>query len=409
MRTTRRQFLATTAGSAALMSFDSWTPTVLLEAAEQSAAGDRNDAILVVVQLTGGNDGLNTVVPFRDDLYYRARPKLAIPADKVLQISDELGFHPSCAGLAELAKSGELAIVQGVGYPNPNRSHFESMDIWHTCQRKEQRNQDGWLGRLLDQRQDAWGPDSPAMHLGAEKQPYALAARQVRTPSVQSVERFRLQTAGSGDSFQAIQRLTNAARDNASPLLDFVKTTAQSALTTSQRIEKARREYQSAVEYPGSGLAQKLRTVAQMIDAGLGTRIYYMELDGFDTHSQQADAHTALINEFSQAVKAFWDDLAKHGHADRVLLMSFSEFGRRVQENASEGTDHGAAGPMFLVGRRLRGGLQGRHPSLTDLDDGDLKFHTDFRQVFAAVLEQWFACPSEPILGGKFAPVELLT
>ncbi len=406
MQSSRRQFLSAALGSTAVLSFQGWAPSFLLEAAAASDAKAQDDNILVVVQLSGGNDGLNTVIPFRDDAYYRARPKLGIPADRVLKVSDDLGLHPSFSGMAELLKMGQLAVVQGVGYPDPNRSHFESMDIWHTCQRKEERSDDGWIGRYLDQRRDAWGADSPAIHLGDQKQPYALAAQFVRTPSISSVERFRLQTDGEKTAATAIRTLADVERSATDGLFDFVRSSTKSALDVSDRIESARHGYKAAVEYPQSGLAQNLHTVAQLIDAGLKTRVYYLELDGFDTHSQQPDAHAALLTEVSAGIKAFMDDLEKHGHSQRVLLMSFSEFGRRVQENASEGTDHGAAAPVFLAGAKVKGGIIGKHPSLSDLDDGDLKHHTDFRAVFASVLEKWLNCESPGILGGKYQRIE---
>ena len=405
MRATRRRFLKTAACVSTVCAMDRFAPQFLLRAAEQADRRNGDDRVLVVVQLNGGNDGLNTVVPFRNDDYYKNRPKLAIGADRVHKFHDDFGFHPSMSGVAELMKEGLLSIVQGVGYPDPNRSHFESMDIWHTCQRKEQRSQDGWLGRYLDRGKDRWGSDSPAIHLGAEKQPYALVAQHVRTPSVASVEKFRLHTEKESAAAESIRKLANAERSETSSLLDFVSSSTQSALDASERIEAASKSYQPATEYPESGLAGKLRTVAQLLDAGFRTRVYYVELDNFDTHSQQPDAHAALLTEYSNAVNAFWTDIAKHGHGDRVVVMTFSEFGRRVRENASEGTDHGAAAPMFLLGKKVQSGIVGALPSLTDLDDGDLKHHTDFRQVFASVLEGWLGCESESILGGKYAPV----
>jgi uncharacterized protein (DUF1501 family) len=326
----------------------------------------------------------------------------------VLKVDADCGFHPSLRGFADLLESGKLAVVQGVGYPNPNRSHFESMDIWHTCYHQTNRRSDGWLGRYLDATHAVAGRDVPALHLGGEQQPLALAAEDVRVPSIGSLERFRLHGGNDASLSSAIKQLAEADRASTSNLLDFVQTSTSAALTASERVEAAARDYKTETAYPQTALSSKLRTVAQLIDAGLSTRIYYVELDGFDTHSRQAAAHGALLSEFSDAVTAFINDITQHGHGQRVLVMSFSEFGRRVKENASEGTDHGAAAPMFLAGERVRPELIGQQPCLTELDDGDLKSHTDFRQVYATVLEDWLAWQSAPVLGDAYEKLPLV-
>ena len=407
MDLSRRRFLAKLTAGSAVISFGGRVPAFLAQAAAAELAGGK-DTILVVVQLTGGNDGLNTVVPYNDDDYRKARRKLAIPAGDVLKINDTLGLHPSARGLSELLEAGKLAIVQGVGYPDPNRSHFESMDVWHTCQRKGNPRSTGWLGRFLDESRQSAAADVPAVHVGSEKQPLALAADRVRVPSFGSPESFRLQDGGNQQLRDAIRALENRGPGSPDPLLGFLQTSTTSALASSERIAEALRDYQTPVAYPESELATRLKTIAQLIDAGLKTRIYYVELDGFDTHAQQAAAHAALLQQLSGAVRAFVEDVAHHGHGDRTLVMSFSEFGRRLAENASEGTDHGAAAPMFLAGSRVRAGLVGEHPSLTDLDDGDLKFHTDFRQVYATLLEGWLGWSSPSILGGEFKSIDVL-
>ncbi len=354
MNASRRKFLATLAGGSAVVSLSGPLPKFLAQAAASEPAGGK-DTILVVVQLTGGNDGLNTVVPYSHELYRKARPKLAIPADEVHKINDAIGLHPSARGLSELLEAGKLAIVQGVGYPNPNRSHFESMDVWHTCRRKDSPRSTGWLGRFCDASHKSSDIDAPAIHIGSEKQPLALAAENVRVPSFASPESFRLHEGDSRQLGDAIRKLASQNTEPSDPLLGFVQSSTTSALATSDRITEALRDYRTPVEYPESALAQRLKTVAQLIDADLKTRIYYVELDGFDTHSQQRAAHAALLQQFGGAVAAFVKDVAHHGHGDRTLLVSFSEFGRRVAENASEGTDHGAAAPMFLAGSRVRG------------------------------------------------------
>lgn len=406
MQTSRRKFLAALGGTA-VISLGGPVPKFLAQAAAADSAGGK-DTILVVMQLTGGNDGLNTVVPFKHDAYFKARPKLAIPAKDVLKINESLGLHKSARGLADLLEAGKLAIIQGVGYPDPNRSHFESMDIWQTCQRKGTPRTTGWLGRFLDASHKSSDIDVPAIHVGPEKQPLALAANDVRVSSFASPESFRLRDGDSGKVGEAIRKLSNQAEGTPDSLLGFLQTSTTSALSTSDRISAALRDYRTPVSYPDSALAQRLKTVAQLIDAGLATRVYYVELDGFDTHSQQAAAHAALLQQFGGAVRAFVDDVAHHGHGNRILVMSFSEFGRRVAENASQGTDHGTAAPMFLAGARVRPGLIGEHPNLDDLQDGDVKFNTDFRQVYATLLQQWLGWSSKSVLGGEFKPVDAL-
>ncbi len=403
MTTTRRSFIQTCAGSTAALSLGVVAPKFFQNLA-CAAEGAKGENILVVLQLTGGNDGLNTVVPFKNEAYKKARPKLGIAAEKVLKINDELGLHPSLKGLAKVLESGKLSIIQGVGYPEPNRSHFESMDIWHTCSRKGGPRQSGWLGRYLDHLP---GADSPGIHLGEDKQPLALYAEKTRCPSISSPEKFRLQDGGAPEVKEAITQNAQAAREDSGDLLKFLTTSTTSALSSSERISKALDAPSRGANYPDHALGKKFKTAAQLIAADMPTRVYYFDLDGFDTHAQQPDAHAGLLNQFGSSVEAFLDDLTKMGQSHRVTIMAFSEFGRRVSENASEGTDHGAAGPMFVIGDHVKTGLIGDLPSLTDLDDGDLKFKIDFRQVYAAILKDWLKADAPELLGGKYEPVSL--
>lgn len=404
--TTRRSFLRTAIGSSAVVSIGTAAPRFLLNAcAADSKPND--ETILVVIQLSGGNDGLNTIAPFSDDRYRKARPTLAVKPQEALKINSSTGFHPAARGLSRLLENDRLAIIQGVGYPNPNRSHFESMDIWHSCRRKTSARHDGWLGRFLESRQTGKPLDLPALHLGHEKQPLALASRDVRVPSIRSVDRFKLKE-GSQALRRAVAEIGTAGTGAGDDLLGFVQSSTGSALSASKKIEAATGDYKTDIQWPESSLAQKLKTVAQLIDSGLRTRIYYVTLDGFDTHARQGDAHAALLRELSAAMHAFVQDLDGHGHGNRVLTLTFSEFGRRLKENASEGTDHGAAAPVFLAGNRVKSGLIGKHPSLSDLEDGDVKFHTDFRQIYATVLDRWLGVRSAPILDGSFQPVDAL-
>ncbi len=408
MSTNRRVFLSDSLKSATLVSLGSLSAGVpsVLQAASQAAAGNRAETVLVVVQLSGGNDGLNTIVPYADDDYRRNRFTLRLSPAQVLKIDDYLGFHPSLEGMAELWENNQLAVVQGVGYPNPNRSHFESMDIWHSAFRKVSAEPTGWLGRYLDETVSPETQETVALHLGGEKQPLALVAQRVRIPSFESADQFKLKVGDDRSLRETIHQAVGLQRKS-DDLMGFLQRSTQTALATSQRLQEAFDRYQTPVDYPGSSLARKLRMVARLIDAGLKTRIYYIELGGFDTHAEQNKAHPGLLRELGDAVAAFVKDLEHHGQAKRVTVSIFSEFGRRVRENASGGTDHGAAAPMLLAGGAVKAGMIGKHPSLTNLDHGDLRYHTDFRQVYATLLEDWLACPSKAVLDREYAPLRL--
>lgn len=410
MNTTRRRFLADVSASAAtagLISLAQATPLFLTQSAA-AGAEQKGESILVVVQLSGGNDGLNTVIPYKHELYRKARPSLVQDAATVIKLKDDLGLHTALKGFGKLWEAGQLAIVQGVGYPNPNRSHFESMDIWHTANLKLGDRTSGWLGRTFDQLKLAQPEQlsSPALHLGGEEQPLALAARDVPTPSITSLEQFKLDTGKSESRRQAIESAA-AVRSADNDLLKFVSTRSTAALKLSHHLEQSAQDYSTSVKYPETQLAGKLKQVAQLIDAGLGNRVYYVTLDGFDTHSDQAAAHQGLLQQLGDALAAFREDLQVHGHQDRVASLIFSEFGRRVQENSSRGTDHGAAAPAFVIGSKVKAGLIGKHPKLDDLDDGDLKFHTDFRAVYSSLLTNWLKWPVQPGIAEKVGSVDL--
>ncbi|WP_372896772.1 DUF1501 domain-containing protein [Stieleria sp.] len=404
--TNRRRFLHASGGGALAIGIGSSLPNCFLQAAE-SASSDE-DRILVVVQLTGGNDGLNTVIPYADDAYRAARTTLAVPRSEVLAIDDHVGFHPSLRGMKDLLEDGQVAVVQGVGYENPNRSHFESMDIWHSCVRKDQPRTDGWIGRALEQFTGADGGDVPALHLGQQQQPFALASETIRVPTVKQLEAFQLR----GSDSAALRRLLNApltpaVEQSGDDLLGFLQSSTQGAISASQRVTAAAQDYQSDIDYPQSQLGEQLRLVAQLISAGMRTRVYYLQLDGFDTHAQQGDTHAILLRQWSDAVSAFLGDMKARDHSDRVCVMTFSEFGRRVAENASAGTDHGAAGPMFLCGGGLNTGLIGKPPRLDDLEQGDLKHSVDFRSVYASVLKDWLGTDPDQVLRGHYETLPL--
>lgn len=404
-RLNRRRFLRAAVAGGSLITMERVVPGVLLRAAEASRQDDR---ILVVLEMAGGNDGLNMVIPHADEVYRKARPVIGISAADALSVSPQIGLHPALRGMADLLEQRQLGIVQGVGYPEPNRSHFESMDIWHTGRMNRDSRTEGWLGRYLEAAQLGALQDPCALHLGSENQPLALTSREIRVPSIQSLEQFRLRGADRPELVQAIRELSGGQRDSQNELLGFIQSSTSSAIATSQRLESIGTSYKPSESYPSSDLGRKFETVARLVASNLKTKVYYLRIDGFDTHANQPDAHAALLREVSESVSAFLRDANSQGFGDRLLVMCFSEFGRRVAENASEGTDHGTAGPILLAGNRVRAGLIGAHPSLSDLDQGDLKHHTDFRQVYAGLLEQWLAVPSEQVLGDVHEPLRIL-
>lgn len=405
---TRREFLQSTLETSTLLSMGLTAPAFLARGARAAEAAS-SEKVLVVIQLSGGNDGLNTVIPYADDAYAKNRIVLRIPTGQVLKIDEHVGLHPRMTGFRKLIDSGRLAIVQGVGYPNPDRSHFRSMDIWHTARPEVEDKRQGWLGRCLDCSQRAAGDDVPALHLGSGPSPLALASLKTAVPSIESLEGFHLRADGGGLPLASLSTLAEAARPEAPQLLEFMRQSTLHAYASSQEVQEVLKQEREATGYPAFALAQKLKQFAQLIDAGLKTRIYYVSHDGFDTHANQLGGHAALLNELSAGVSAFVEDLGRRGQLDRVLVLCFSEFGRRVRENASQGTDHGTAAPVFLAGGGVRPGLLGRQPSLSDLDgEGDLKFHTDFRRVYATILDRWLCCPSEAVLGMKFEPLDML-
>lgn len=409
----RRQFLERSLLAASGIGIGSAIAPKWLQGASGSL-DDQAGRVLVVIQFSGGNDGLNTVIPIRDPEYKKQRPKLAIAAADAISLPQDLALHPSLKGVAGLLEQDRFMIVQGVGYPSPNRSHFESMDIWHSCATKEKRGRTGWLGRWLDEKHagdaNTTLQDTPAMHLGAEVQPFALTALNVQVPSLSSIEQFRFKVDAGGNEASSQPKMQASEKPvDTNDLLDFVAGTTESAVTSSARIEKALSQSKSTTDFPDSQLGQKLQVIARLIKAGLQTSVYYVTLDGFDTHAQQPAAHAALLSQWSEALAAFVKFLEASGDLERTLVMTFSEFGRRVAENASEGTDHGAAAPMFFAGAKLKEPIVGKYPSLTDLDDGDLKHHTDFRAVYAAVFEQWLRTPADGPLGGKFSSLDLFT
>lgn len=409
MLPSRRRFLQSSCAASGLVTWGLTAPGFLTRTAAAAPAADKpgaRDTVLVVLELTGGNDGLNTVVPYKDPEYAKLRPTLKLSPGEIKKVNDELGLHPQLDGMAKLLEDNALCIVQGVGYPNPDQSHFRSMDIWQSAS-TEKAATAGWVGKALKGM-----PAAPSFHLKSanERAPLALDGAPVRVPSIASLADFQLQLAVASAADKQAQRavIEGAVKGGKGPsLLDFVQRTAANTYASSQRLQEIGKNYEPKAPYPPTPLANRLKLAAQLIDANLGARIFYVAHENFDTHSTQAPAHAGLLGTLSGAVTAFFKDLAARGHRDRVLLMTFSEFGRRAKENGSKGTDHGSAAPMFLVGGKVKPGALGKHPSLTALEDGNLKHHTDFRRVYAAVLDKWLGVPSIEVLGGAYEPLDL--
>jgi uncharacterized protein (DUF1501 family) len=415
MQPTRRDFLRLGLGTSTLLATGASVPTFLANAANALADAPGRDSkgrILVVLQLDGGNDGLNTVAPYADDLYIKARPKLHLDARAVSKIDNHVGLHPGLVGFAKLLESHQLAVVQSVGYPNPNRSHFESMAIWHTARRDAKRDTPGWLARGVDAAPPVPGRDVPALHISGELLPQALVGSQRHVPSLTSLEQFRRrlgvpEAAGAKEQRMCLDALASEERGKPGSLLQFVERSATLTYTSSARLETVAAA--SAAGYPEFyGLARRLRLIGQLIKAGLSTSIYYTQLGGFDTHANQLGQHDGLMREIGNSLQAFLKDMNDSGNGTRVVVLVFSEFGRRLNENASAGTDHGTAAPVFLLGSSVKSGLHGPYPNLGDLADGDPKHAVDFRRVYASLLDHWLDCPTEKVLGEKFEPLPLL-
>jgi uncharacterized protein (DUF1501 family) len=394
----RREFLR----SSTLLALAPAVPGFLAQTA-RAAKAERDGRVLVVVQLDGGNDGINTVVPFADEGYAKCRKTLRLAPRELVKVDDAIGLHPSLREMGKMLEAGRLAVVQGVGYPNPSRSHFRSMAIWHTARPDEPDGALGWLGQGLD------GAPPPARNapasllVGGGTLPAALRGRRAAAASLDRLDEF---TTGG-----LTPLVTGGLTPRRSPddLTAFVQRTLVDAYATSDRLAELTRGGSDS-RYPSSGLGERLRLIAGLLKVGFGARVYYTLQGGYDTHSGQSFPHRLLLDELSAAVKAFDDDLTAAKLADRVLLLCFSEFGRTVKENGSAGTDHGTAGPVFLAGAGVKAGLHGQAPRLLDPDPkhGDLRVTVDFRRVYATVLEDWLGVPARTALGGPFERLPLL-
>jgi uncharacterized protein (DUF1501 family) len=418
MPISRRDFLKDAAGATGLLAFGSSIPVFLARSAAALEAGQPSrQPVLVVIQLSGGNDGLNTVVPYLDDAYHRSRPTLRIAPDQVLKLDSGLGLHPAMPAFRKLYQEGRLTIIQGVGYPQSSKDHDAAMEDWHTGVLREQvplGARTGWLGRAIDSACDPGKTDLRGVFVGEIKAPFGLQTERVVVPSIKSLDDWLPAASAGSDSTRPHNSgsPSSTASGNAS-LLASLRDAAANARLAQRRLIAANQALhsQKAAAYPPFPLAQTLATVAQLIRADLGIRIYFAELGGggiggFDTHADQAKNHGALLRELAESTSAFVDDLHHDRLLDSVLVMTFSEFGRTLTESGRRGTNHGAAAPMFMIGGKVKAGLWGAHPSLTDLEADAPKFHTDFRRVYATVLERWLDLKSETILTPGFAPLD---
>src|SRR3989440_4414173 len=370
-----------------------------------------SDRTLIVVQMAGGNDGLNTVVPYTDPLYIKMRPTLGVPQSKVLTLDSRLGLHPNLAPLKSLWDAGHLAIVEGVGYPNQSLSHFQAMDIWQTLDLNGVGSQ-GWLGKLVAGWVDQDGHPFKAMDIGVQTA-QALSSISTPVPTLSSVNTYRVYPdpadRDNGNArLQALMKLYNTYPQS-SPYAALLDTTALNAQEGSRQLHTAEAQYQPAVTYPHGPFATGLKILAEAIVQNLGLRVGYVTLGGFDTHSNEQVTHNNLMKVLADGLAAFYTDLSHHGKADDVVVMTWSEFGRRVEENGSLGTDHGTAAPMFVLGNAVNKGIFGEPPSLSSLDEnGNLKYSTDFRSVYATVLDRWLGASSKDVLGGSFSSQNFL-
>jgi uncharacterized protein (DUF1501 family) len=386
----RRSFLAggirlTTIGTA----LGTLGPAALACAGEDKPSHGR-ERILVVVQLSGGNDGLNTVIPHGQDEYYRARPTLGQKPSAVHQLDEHVGLHPKLGGLAELYREGQMAIVHGVGHPNSDRSHFRSMEIWHTAEPFKPVGRVGWLGNMADQL-IAKAPGSlPALSVGGRESVLSMRGATATPPTVPDDRGFKLANTSRQIADARTEIASKMRRDGARAKneLAFLRMTARTAYDAADRMSKMT-QAEGGAKYPGTPLAKELRLVGQLIRGGFGTRIYHVALGGFDTHASQASVHGALMEQLNGALTAFQRDLIDAGHGDHVTTMVFSEFGRRVDENGSRGTDHGRGNPVLLFGGGIQAGQHGTRPDLTDLVQGDIPSTTDFRGLYQQLEGDW--------------------
>lgn len=399
----RRNFLK----KSTLLATAPFVPEFLAQTALAAEKASSHDTILVVIEMTGGNDGLSMAVPYTDDEYYKARPKLAIPKAQVLKVTDEIGLHPSFLGMQNLVTAKQVAIIQGVGYPNSDRSHFESMDRWQCAEVTKEVSGRGWLAKSTDGLSKGEAVGVPVMHVGGDKLPMACRGAVNGVLSIHKAEDFELRASEDGGAGEKPVKklLADVSRGSLDEdeLLSFVRRrqlqTFESIDTLKEVLDGFKRDPYWGQQF--SSLTGKMNLISRLIREGFGTRVFYVAIDGFDTHANQLADLQRLYAEVGTAISSLFNDLARSKDDKRVAVLTFSEFGRRVAENGS-GTDHGAGSFLLCAGPGIKGGTHGKRPSLTDLDQGDLKVTTDFRQVYATLLEKWLKVESKGVLGDKF-------
>lgn len=359
---------------------------------------------LVIIQLSGGNDGLNTVVPFRNDIYYRERPQIAIQKNKVLQLNDELGFHPAMEGLKSLYDDGLMGIINSVGYPNPDRSHFRSMDIWHTGSNADENWTTGWLGRYLDNACNECKLPYQAIEVD-DSLSLVMKGAQSKGMAMSAPDKLMRNIKGTYAENLAEMHGDKAHDDHQ---LGYLYKTMVETVNSADYISEKISAYRSKAEYPQNPFSKNLKTIAELIGSGMETSVYYASMTGFDTHARQINTQERLLSVYSDAVTVFVQDLKAQGQLDNTVILTFSEFGRRVGQNASGGTDHGTANNLFVMGGTTQAGFFNDAPDLTDLDNGDLKYQIDFRRVYAALLDNWLGVSSKQVLQKEFKPLNFL-
>lgn len=384
-------------------------------AANKSRRGRRikdSDRILVVLQLAGGNDGLNTIVPVTNDAYYAARPKLAIKPADTLALNPDFAVNGNAVGLKRLYDDGYLSVIHGVGYPNPNRSHFKSTDIWSTASPAGKQHE-GWLGRYFDN--TCRGEDPPDSTTGIalmKESPLAMQGERFMPLAFEKPESLNwtaaVRAGSTGKVVTALNKPKRGDSAKAETSHEFLRRVALEARLSAEQIQAATHGRKDNTRFPNSDIGRSLQTVYRLIGAGLSTRVYYLSHGGYDTHARQENKHANLMRDLGEGLHGFVQALKARGDLDRVTVMVFSEFGRRVAENASGGTDHGAAAPMFVLGGKVKGGIHGAMPDMTKLDKGDLRFTTDFRSVYSTVLEDWLKVDPARIVGSSFPKLDLI-
>ncbi|MDD5363319.1 MAG: DUF1501 domain-containing protein [Ignavibacteria bacterium] len=395
MKFKRRDFLKISAMASASL----FIPRFIKADGKETFFGRTNGKIIVILQLSGGNDGLNCVIPYNNDIYYKSRPYIGIKKSEVVKLNDELGFNPNLKDLKSLYDKGLLSIVNNVGYPNPDRSHFRSMDIWQTASNSNSYLNSGWIGRYLDAE---CGDCSNSMHAIEADETLSLAMKGISRTGLAFQDPERFFYLSNKKIYKDL--LENSKREKGlNDSQKYLYKTLTEATESAKIIYDKSKIFKSKLNYPGTQLGKNLKMIAELILSGIETSVYYTSFTGFDTHVNQIARQSELLKQYSEALKTFTDDLIQNNRINDVIVITFSEFGRRVSENASRGTDHGTAGNVYLIGGKLKkAGIFNAPPDLSDLDSGDLKYQVDFRSIYSDLLGKWLGADSEKILGRKF-------